>query len=169
MSTTKNTEQFNRGRRRFFGEAAVMLAAAELATLGSADAQSDSAHPSHVPPVTRGTNASFASIKQINAGLLNIGYAEAGPADGPASACKSACKSSGSSGSASRSSFCRTSAVALFDGSVLTPPTAVSETVTSCFVSATISMMFAEAICPEVTATSRALACCIPLNVAETE
>ena len=84
MSTTKNTEQFNHGRRRFFGEAAVMLAAAELATLGSADAQSNSAHPSHVPPVTRGTNASFASIKQINAGLLNIGYAEAGPADGPA-------------------------------------------------------------------------------------
>jgi len=84
MSTTKNTEQFNHGRRRFFGEAAVMLAAAELATLGSAHAQSNAAHPSHVPPVTRGTNTSFASIKQINAGLLNIGYAEAGSADGPA-------------------------------------------------------------------------------------
>jgi pimeloyl-ACP methyl ester carboxylesterase len=27
---------------------------------------------------------SFASIKQIDAGLLNVGYAEAGPADGPA-------------------------------------------------------------------------------------
>jgi pimeloyl-ACP methyl ester carboxylesterase len=31
-----------------------------------------------------GTNTSFASMKQIDAGLLNIGYAEAGPADGPA-------------------------------------------------------------------------------------
>jgi pimeloyl-ACP methyl ester carboxylesterase len=28
--------------------------------------------------------SSFASLKQIDAGLLNVGYAEAGPADGPA-------------------------------------------------------------------------------------
>jgi pimeloyl-ACP methyl ester carboxylesterase len=37
-------------------------------------------------PVTSkktGTNTSFDSLKQINAGVLNIGYAEAGPADGP--------------------------------------------------------------------------------------
>jgi pimeloyl-ACP methyl ester carboxylesterase len=31
-----------------------------------------------------GTNTSFAPLKQIDAGLLNIGYAEAGPANGPA-------------------------------------------------------------------------------------
>jgi len=36
-----------------------------------------------VPPTTPGTNTSFGPIKQINAGLLNIGYAEAGPANGP--------------------------------------------------------------------------------------
>jgi len=30
------------------------------------------------------THASFAAIKQINAGVLNVGYVEAGPADGPA-------------------------------------------------------------------------------------
>ncbi|MBT2225436.1 alpha/beta fold hydrolase [Nonomuraea sp. NEAU-A123] len=29
-------------------------------------------------------NASFGPLKQINAGVLNVGYAEAGPADGPA-------------------------------------------------------------------------------------
>ena len=29
-----------------------------------------------------GTNTSFASLKQIDAGVLNVGYAEAGPADG---------------------------------------------------------------------------------------
>src|ERR1700704_5626864 len=34
-------------------------------------------------PVTESTT-SFASMKQINAGELNIGYAEAGPPDGPA-------------------------------------------------------------------------------------
>jgi pimeloyl-ACP methyl ester carboxylesterase len=30
-----------------------------------------------------GTNTSFGSLKQIDAGLLNIGYVEAGPSDGP--------------------------------------------------------------------------------------
>ena len=30
------------------------------------------------------SKTSFASLKQINAGLLNVGYAEAGPAEGPA-------------------------------------------------------------------------------------
>lgn len=29
------------------------------------------------------SNTTFASLKQINAGLLNVGYVEAGPADGP--------------------------------------------------------------------------------------
>jgi len=29
------------------------------------------------------TNTSFGSLKQINAGVLNVGYAEAGPSDGP--------------------------------------------------------------------------------------
>src|SRR5438552_8236546 len=31
-----------------------------------------------------GTNTPFGSLKQINAGVLSVGYAEAGPADGPA-------------------------------------------------------------------------------------
>jgi len=31
-----------------------------------------------------GTNTSFGSLKQIDAGVLNVGYAEAGPSDGPA-------------------------------------------------------------------------------------
>jgi pimeloyl-ACP methyl ester carboxylesterase len=30
------------------------------------------------------TNTSFASLKQVDAGVLNVGYAEAGPVDGPA-------------------------------------------------------------------------------------
>jgi pimeloyl-ACP methyl ester carboxylesterase len=36
------------------------------------------------PAPKRGTNTSYAPLKQIDAGLLNVGYAEAGPADGPA-------------------------------------------------------------------------------------
>ena len=35
----------------------------------------------HIKPET---NSSFRSLKQINAGVLNVGYAEDGPADGPA-------------------------------------------------------------------------------------
>jgi pimeloyl-ACP methyl ester carboxylesterase len=31
-----------------------------------------------------GTNTSFGQLQQIDAGVLNVGYAEAGPTDGPA-------------------------------------------------------------------------------------
>ena len=34
-------------------------------------------------PAGPGTHTSFASLKQIDAGLLNVGYAEAGPPAGP--------------------------------------------------------------------------------------
>src|SRR5437762_1488192 len=34
--------------------------------------------------MSNGTNTSFGSLKQIDAGVLNVGYAEAGPTDGPA-------------------------------------------------------------------------------------
>jgi pimeloyl-ACP methyl ester carboxylesterase len=36
-----------------------------------------------VPAIKPGTNTSFGPLKQIDAGVLNVGYAEAGPADGP--------------------------------------------------------------------------------------
>ncbi len=36
-----------------------------------------------LPSITPGTYTSFRSLKQIDAGVLNVGYAEAGPADGP--------------------------------------------------------------------------------------
>ena len=35
-------------------------------------------------PMNSGTSNSFAALKQIDAGVLNVSYAEAGPADGPA-------------------------------------------------------------------------------------
>jgi pimeloyl-ACP methyl ester carboxylesterase len=40
------------------------------------------AQPPAVPQISSGTNTSFHALKQIDAGLLNVGYAEAGPADG---------------------------------------------------------------------------------------
>jgi pimeloyl-ACP methyl ester carboxylesterase len=36
-----------------------------------------------LPAIKPGTNTSFAPLKQIDAGALNVGYAEAGPANGP--------------------------------------------------------------------------------------
>ena len=42
------------------------------------------AKPVVIAPIKPGTSRSFGPIKQVDAGLLNVGYAEAGPADGPA-------------------------------------------------------------------------------------
>jgi pimeloyl-ACP methyl ester carboxylesterase len=70
-------EQINHDRRRLLGTAVLTVAAAELATIGSADAQSRK-----INPIKPGTNTSFSSLKQIDAGVLNVGYAEAGPATG---------------------------------------------------------------------------------------
>jgi pimeloyl-ACP methyl ester carboxylesterase len=61
-------------RRRFLSNASLALAAAEFAVMTAAEAQSSKP----------GANTSFSSLKQVDAGLLNVGYAEAGPANGPA-------------------------------------------------------------------------------------
>jgi pimeloyl-ACP methyl ester carboxylesterase len=84
MDTNKLPEKINHQRRRFLGTAAVTVAAAQFGILGSAKAQPSKSNPPTVPPTKLGTNTSFASVKQIDAGLLNVGYVEAGPADGPA-------------------------------------------------------------------------------------
>jgi pimeloyl-ACP methyl ester carboxylesterase len=78
------SKEINQDRRRFLGTAAMTLAATQLGMLRSADAQSSKAKSADVPPIKPGTNTSFASLKQIDAGVLNVGYAEAGPTDGPA-------------------------------------------------------------------------------------
>ena len=60
-------------RRRFVGLAAMGIAAAEFGMFGVA-----SARPARV------ARSPFGPVKQIDAGLLNVGYVEAGPADGRA-------------------------------------------------------------------------------------
>jgi pimeloyl-ACP methyl ester carboxylesterase len=62
-------EDINLERRRFLGATTVALAAAEFVKITPARAQSN--------------DAAFASVKQVDAGELNIGYAEAGPNTGP--------------------------------------------------------------------------------------
>ncbi|THD70620.1 MAG: alpha/beta hydrolase [Bradyrhizobium sp.] len=76
------SEQVKRDRRRFFGVAAASLAAARSAMSGSS-AAAQPRKSADLPKIKRGTHISFASLKQIDAGVLNIGYAEAGPTDGP--------------------------------------------------------------------------------------
>jgi pimeloyl-ACP methyl ester carboxylesterase len=78
------TEVINHDRRRILGTAAMALAATPLVMMGTAAAQPGSEKSTDIPVIKPGTNTSFSSLKQIDAGLLNIGYAEAGPADGPA-------------------------------------------------------------------------------------
>jgi pimeloyl-ACP methyl ester carboxylesterase len=77
------SEQIDLDRRHFFGTAAMSIAAAQFLINGSAQAQS-SAAKSDIAAIKPGTNTSFGPLKQIDAGLLNVGYAEAGPATGPA-------------------------------------------------------------------------------------
>jgi pimeloyl-ACP methyl ester carboxylesterase len=82
MGNTRMSNELNLPRRRFFGAAAMTIAAAQLGVMGSANALAD--ETAQLPSIKPGTNTSFGALKQIDAGLLNVGYAEAGPADGAA-------------------------------------------------------------------------------------
>ena len=76
-------EEIKYDRRRFLAIAAMSVAAAEFGRIRSADAQSSKTKPAGLPAIKPGTNRSFGALKQIDAGVLNVGYAEAGPADWP--------------------------------------------------------------------------------------
>lgn len=78
------SDEINHERRKFFGVAAMTIAAVELGMAGAAMAQSGQASAARLPDIKPGTHTSFAALKQIRAGVLEVGYAEAGPADGPA-------------------------------------------------------------------------------------
>ena len=70
---------FKLHRRGLFGAVAAMIAAAELRMIEPAMAQASGAKQ----PDAADADASFGPLKQIDAGALNIGYAESGPANGP--------------------------------------------------------------------------------------
>src|SRR6185295_12814708 len=78
------SDEINRGRRRFLGAAAMTIAAAELGMMRSARGQSKERGPADAARVKRSASGSFAALKQMEAGLLSAGYAEAGAASGPA-------------------------------------------------------------------------------------
>jgi pimeloyl-ACP methyl ester carboxylesterase len=79
MGEVEAIENVNYVRRRLFGVAALAMAAAKLGFVRTATAQASPA----LPAIKPGTNTSFGPLKQVDAGVVNVGYAEAGPADGP--------------------------------------------------------------------------------------
>jgi pimeloyl-ACP methyl ester carboxylesterase len=84
MNEFKLSEEIKHNRRSFLRTAAMTVAAAQVCVFGSANTQSNNARLSDSRAIKPGTNTSFTSLKQIDAGLLNIGYVEAGPTNGPA-------------------------------------------------------------------------------------
>ena len=77
------SDEINHPRRRFIGAIALSLAATQFASAGAARAQAGNNEAPRLPAVTPGTNKSFATLKQIDAGVLNVGYAELGARDAP--------------------------------------------------------------------------------------
>jgi pimeloyl-ACP methyl ester carboxylesterase len=97
--TTKPGDEINQHRRRLLGAAtmgvaaaadllpsqlsaaaaALTFTAAELGVVGAARAETK---PAQLAPTNAGAKTSFAPLKQVDAGVLSIGYAEAGPANG---------------------------------------------------------------------------------------
>jgi pimeloyl-ACP methyl ester carboxylesterase len=83
MTETNAPNPIDRDRRRLFGLAATTVAAAQFGVAAMAQAQAAPRRAASLPATRRGAHTTFASLKQVDAGLLNVGYAEAGPANGP--------------------------------------------------------------------------------------
>ncbi len=67
------SEDVNHDRRRLLGATLMTIAAGELLTAAAAEVRTP--RPA--------TNSSFSALRQIDAGVLSVGYAEVGSADGP--------------------------------------------------------------------------------------
>lgn len=89
MDTSEVPGDISHDRRRFLGAAgaaALAVGATQLGMIGSAKAQTGradragSARLATAGPAAAST--AFGPVQQINAGVLNIGYVDAGPADG---------------------------------------------------------------------------------------
>src|SRR5258705_2560153 len=65
-------------RRHFLGTAAITLISSELALSGFSIPKSYNGNLANTPGINHSSNNSFDQTKQINAGELNVGYAESG-------------------------------------------------------------------------------------------
>jgi hypothetical protein len=73
-------EAIDHSRRRLCGAAAFTFTAVALGVIGAARAETTPPQPAAIKAVA---NTSFPPLKQSDAGVLNTGYAAAGPPDGP--------------------------------------------------------------------------------------
>ncbi|NOW97856.1 alpha/beta fold hydrolase [Mucilaginibacter sp. SG564] len=70
------------GRRRFLSTAAITIAATQLGIFSPAKAQPENTNSTGKAPFKPSANKAFDNVKQIKAGVLNMGYVEVGPANG---------------------------------------------------------------------------------------
>jgi pimeloyl-ACP methyl ester carboxylesterase len=86
MDTSEVPADINHDRRRFLGAAgtaALAVGATQLGMIGSAKAQTGSVGSARLATADlAAASTAFGPVKQINAGELNVGYVDAGPADG---------------------------------------------------------------------------------------
>jgi pimeloyl-ACP methyl ester carboxylesterase len=76
--------KIDQDRRRFLATAAMTLAATSLGMRNEASAEPEKKGSGGPPPTRPGGNKSFGALKQVDAGVLKVAYAETGPAVGPA-------------------------------------------------------------------------------------
>jgi pimeloyl-ACP methyl ester carboxylesterase len=86
MDSSERPADINHGRRRFFGVAgatALAAGATQLGLAGSAKAQTSAAGSAGSAQASlAAASTAFGPLKQVNAGVLNVGYVEVGPASG---------------------------------------------------------------------------------------
>jgi hypothetical protein len=85
VDPSRLTGEIDRDRRRFLGGAALVIGAAGAGQLGMsspARAQTRGAGVEARTPAKPGTTWSFGPVRQLKAGVLDVGYVEAGPAGG---------------------------------------------------------------------------------------
>ncbi|HEY8335368.1 MAG TPA: alpha/beta hydrolase [Tardiphaga sp.] len=83
MTNDNTSQHIDHTRRRLLAAAATGVAAAQLGQIGPAGAQAGATPPGPMATLRPATNNTFRPLKQVDAGVLNVSYAEDGPADGP--------------------------------------------------------------------------------------
>lgn len=91
MDTSEVPGDINHDRRRFLGAAgaaALAVGATQLGMIGSAKVQTGRVGSAGLATAgLAAASTAFGPVKQINAGALNVGYVDAGPAMAVRSSC----------------------------------------------------------------------------------
>src|SRR3981081_423456 len=78
---SRKNETINQGRRSFFGAATLTMGAAQLGLISATKGGTTPAKSS-LPAGSSDAPRAFAALKQIDAGEMDVGYAEVGPSNG---------------------------------------------------------------------------------------